>query len=144
MGCRFLSESTLVKMPHCWNSHVAAQIEWGHYSQTKHKKQQQIICFDCVYNVISTVRSCSRMFSIILSCSLLKRSTYRGSYVIPHVYLSLSNELGKIDKMRGLSRSLSLFRKIRLKYFYAPNFEKVEIILLWACPSVRPSVTNLR
>ena len=27
MGCRGLSESTLVKMPHCWKSHVAAQIE---------------------------------------------------------------------------------------------------------------------
>ena len=28
-GCRGWSESTLVKMPHCWKSHVAAQI---HYS----------------------------------------------------------------------------------------------------------------
>ena len=25
-GCRGSSESTLVKMPHCWKSHVAAQI----------------------------------------------------------------------------------------------------------------------
>ena len=25
-GCTSLSESTLVKMPHCWKSHVAAQI----------------------------------------------------------------------------------------------------------------------
>ena len=25
-GCRGLSESTLVKMPHCWKSHVATQI----------------------------------------------------------------------------------------------------------------------
>ena len=25
-GCRSLSESTLVKIPHCWKSHVAAQI----------------------------------------------------------------------------------------------------------------------
>ena len=25
-GCTGSSESTLVKMPHCWNSHVAAQI----------------------------------------------------------------------------------------------------------------------
>ena len=25
-GCTGLSESTLVKMPHCWKSHVAAQI----------------------------------------------------------------------------------------------------------------------
>ena len=26
-GCRGLSESKLVKMPHCWKSHVTAQIE---------------------------------------------------------------------------------------------------------------------
>ena len=25
-GCTGLSESTLVKMPHCWKSHVAAQV----------------------------------------------------------------------------------------------------------------------
>ena len=25
-GCKGLSESTLVKVPHCWNSHVAAQL----------------------------------------------------------------------------------------------------------------------
>ena len=25
-GCRGSTESTLVKMPHCWKSHVAAQI----------------------------------------------------------------------------------------------------------------------
>ena len=25
-GCKGLSESTLVKMPHCWKSHVAAHI----------------------------------------------------------------------------------------------------------------------
>ena len=26
-GCTGSSESTLVKMPHCWKSHVAAQLE---------------------------------------------------------------------------------------------------------------------
>ena len=25
-GCKDLSESTLVKMPHCWKSHVTAQL----------------------------------------------------------------------------------------------------------------------
>ena len=28
-GCTGLSESTLVKMPHCWKSHVAAQIAFA-------------------------------------------------------------------------------------------------------------------
>ena len=26
-GCRCSSESTLVKMPHCWKSHVTAQLQ---------------------------------------------------------------------------------------------------------------------
>ena len=35
---------------------------------------------------------------------------YRGSYMSAHVLLNLLNELGKRDKMRGLSSILSLFR----------------------------------
>ena len=34
----------------------------------------------------------------------------RGSYMSVHVLLNLLNELGKRDKMRGLSSILSLFR----------------------------------
>ena len=34
----------------------------------------------------------------------------RGSYMSAHVLLSLLNELGKRDKMRGLPSILSLFR----------------------------------
>ena len=35
---------------------------------------------------------------------------YRGSYMSSHVLLNLLNELGKIDKMRGLPSILLLFR----------------------------------
>ena len=35
---------------------------------------------------------------------------YRGSYMSFHALLILLNELGKRDKMRGLSSILSLFR----------------------------------
>ena len=35
---------------------------------------------------------------------------HRGSYMSAHVLLILLNELGKGDKMRGLSSILSLFR----------------------------------
>ena len=35
---------------------------------------------------------------------------YRGSYMSAYVLLNLLNELGKRDKMRGLSSILSLFR----------------------------------
>ena len=35
---------------------------------------------------------------------------YRGSYISAHILLNLLSELGKRDKMRGLSSILSLFR----------------------------------
>ena len=37
-------------------------------------------------------------------------NTYRGSYIGAHVLLTLLNELGKRDQMRGLPSILSLFR----------------------------------
>ena len=43
----------------------------------------------------------------------LQRQSYvknRGSYMSAHLLLNLLNELGKRDKMRGLSSILSLFR----------------------------------
>ena len=30
-GCRGSSESTLVKMPHCWKSHATAQLYYDNY-----------------------------------------------------------------------------------------------------------------
>ena len=36
----------------------------------------------------------------------------RGSYMSAHVILNLLNELGKRDKMRGLSSILSLFHEV--------------------------------
>ena len=33
-GCTGSSESTLVKMPHCWQSHVTAQIDWFSHAST--------------------------------------------------------------------------------------------------------------
>ena len=32
-GCRGSSESTHVKMPHCWNSHITAHIMFECYAQ---------------------------------------------------------------------------------------------------------------
>ena len=40
-----------------------------------------------------------------------KKVRHRGSYMSAHVLLNLLNELGKRDKMRGLSCILSLFCK---------------------------------
>ena len=38
-GCIGSSESTLVKMPHCWKSHVAAHIRLKHSSIVKYHKK---------------------------------------------------------------------------------------------------------
>ena len=40
----------------------------------------------------------------------------RGSYMSAHVLLNLLNELGKIDKMRGLPSILSIFRNEFYKF----------------------------
>ena len=41
---------------------------------------------------------------------ILPKGLHRGSYMSAHVLLNLLNELGKRDKMRGLSSILFLFR----------------------------------
>ena len=46
----------------------------------------------------------------------LVHDIYKGSYMSAHVLLNLSNELRKIDKMRGLSSILSLFRNEFIKF----------------------------
>ena len=51
---------------------------------------------------------------MLISTSISGDNTFerrnRGSYMSAHVLLNLLNELGKRDKMRGLSSNLSLFR----------------------------------
>ena len=44
---------------------------------------------------------------LVCVCYVVKN---KGSYISAHVLSNLLNELGKRDKMRGLSRILSLFR----------------------------------
>ena len=80
-GYRDLSESTLVKMPHCWKSRDTAHI-WELKDMNVH-----------------TLNSWSLLISL-----------HRESYISVHVLLKLLNELGKRDKMRGLPSILSLFR----------------------------------
>ena len=88
-GCRGSSESTHVKMPHCWKSHALA-----------------LDC-DC-YISWSYSSACQWLSSLSLNCSLILVN--RGSHMCAHVLLNLLNELRKRDKMRGLSIILSLFR----------------------------------
>ena len=51
----------------------------------------------------------SRLFCVPISTTTCGHAVYRGSYMRAHVLLNLLNELGKRDKMRGLSSILFLF-----------------------------------
>ena len=50
--CRGLSESSLVKMPHCWKPHALAQMYYVSIGEiaTNHKKRHVHVCtvFDCL------------------------------------------------------------------------------------------------
>ena len=52
-GCTGSSESTLVKMPHCWKSHIAAQI-----MMSPHKKGREHIVFGVDSISFSMMFSC--------------------------------------------------------------------------------------
>ena len=45
-GCTFSSESTLVKMPHCWKSHALAQLLSKHHNVHKIIIAFSLICVD--------------------------------------------------------------------------------------------------
>ena len=51
-----------------------------------------------------------RRFTMLIVFPTFICIIHRGSYMSAHVLLNLLNELGKIDKMRGLPSILSLFR----------------------------------
>ena len=71
---------------------------------------------------------------ILLSFIELVIRLYRGSYMSAHVLLILLNELGKRDKMRGLSSILSLFRnefnKVNKTRQVLDSFYHLTLILL--------------
>ena len=41
--CRGSSESTLVKMPHCWKSYVTAQLHYAHRSEVNNIYSQSFL-----------------------------------------------------------------------------------------------------
>ena len=51
-GSTFSSESTLVKMPHCWKSHVVAQI-WKKLFKTSANNECILICQNLPYKIFS-------------------------------------------------------------------------------------------
>ena len=87
--CTGLFESTLVKMPHCWKSHVMAQL-WSMY----------------VFKVPPTDK-------VIWKWG---HGINRGSTMSAHVLLNLLNKSRKRDKMLGKPRILSLFLNLFNKF----------------------------
>ena len=80
-----MSESTLVKMPHCWKSNAAAQF-------------------------INLLAKEGLLALVQLTTLVLAQSTINsGSYRSAHVLLNLLNKLWKRDKKRGLPSILSFF-----------------------------------
>ena len=94
-GCTCSYEHTLVKMPHCLKSHVAAQI-W------------RLVLCKCISHDFWSDATVTDMATV--SGIPVSQMPYRGSYMSAHVLLNLLNELGKRDKMRGWPSILSLFR----------------------------------
>ena len=52
-GCTGSSESTLVKMPHCWKTHVAAHLVFIQLVELLHYDIKIIGCISCVYGVVT-------------------------------------------------------------------------------------------
>ena len=63
----------------------------------------------CFTSVLPDDTSDSRNSGLFNYLSISVHYLNRGSYMSAHVLLNLLNELGKIDKMRGLPSILSLF-----------------------------------
>ena len=69
-GCTGLSESTLVKMPHCWKSHVAAQMIWSEL----HRLQTPIlnICLTTPLTLFMMLPTFTRVDSNLLISSTME------------------------------------------------------------------------
>ena len=89
-------------------------MEYLPYIRTTIQKLTHIIChFQCLdkYKITFKLSLCKIFFllSHLNGVNDLTYQLYKGSYMSAHVLLILLNELGKRDKMRGLSSILSLF-----------------------------------
>ena len=88
-GCTGLSESTLVKMPHCWKSHVAAQfmsrcVPYAGYihisKKRKNSDKYHKSCFSCMQCTVS----CSSSLKLFLFFFMQthEKETQLGNYVL--------------------------------------------------------------
>ena len=62
MGLPGLSESTLVKMPHCWKSHVTAQITSDYHQEVRYNRVTHSSCQGL---------SCLALWNIVCLCVVL-------------------------------------------------------------------------
>ena len=76
-GCTGSSESTLVKMPHCWKSHVAAQMmmfEWNVFVDVENGEVRYCIDVDRITNNIivrTEIQWTSLFFVYFVMCGLI-------------------------------------------------------------------------
>ena len=66
-GCTGLSESTLVKMPHCWKSHVTAHIHIGQHRRIWYLSQQETV----------NAHKCLHLCAVLSESLLLEFTKYR-------------------------------------------------------------------
>ena len=92
-GCRGCSESTLVKMPHCWKSHVMVQLLM-------------------LNNVtVNSFLLMSGRFPVSTGLTSDNQRIHRGSYMSTHVLVKVYKTNWEKDiKCKALSSILSLFR----------------------------------
>ena len=77
-GCTGSSQSTLVKMPHCWKSHVTAQLcfFWPSIRQRK----AQFLDLISVHQIRIHNKNLSSFWVIEFFCQITDRQTIRRSY----------------------------------------------------------------
>ena len=86
--CTGSSESTLVKMPHCWKSHVAAQfmsrcVQYAGYIHISKKRKNSDKYHKSSFSCMQCAVSCSSLLKLFLfSCKTHEKETHLGNYVL--------------------------------------------------------------
>ena len=86
-GCTGSSESTLVKMPHCWKSHVAAQfmsrcIRYARYIHISKKRKNSDKYHKSSFSCMQCAVSCSSSLKLFFLMQTHEKETQLGTYVL--------------------------------------------------------------
>ena len=90
-GCTGSSESTLVKMPHCWKSHVAAHynilalsrcVRYAGYIHISKKRKNSDKYHKSSFSCMQCAVSCSSLLKLFLHVQTHEKETQLGNYVV--------------------------------------------------------------